>query len=55
MPGISRKHPADKTKFIAPTDAYPSQKAFQYFKSLKRFLKTLYQMLKHFEILSRIM
>ena len=26
MPGSSRKHPPDKTEFIAPTDAYPSQK-----------------------------
>ena len=26
MPGSSRKHPPDKTEFIAPTDVYPSQK-----------------------------
>ena len=26
MPGSSRKHPPDKTEFIAPADAYPSQK-----------------------------
>ena len=25
MPGSSRKHPPDKTEFIAPTDAYPLQ------------------------------
>ena len=26
MPGSSGKHPPDKTEFIAPTDAHPSQK-----------------------------
>ena len=27
MPGRSRKHPPDKSEFIAPTDAYPSEKS----------------------------
>ena len=27
MPASSRKHPLDKTEFIAPMDAYPSQKS----------------------------
>ena len=27
MPGSSRKHQPDKTEFIAPTDAYTSQKS----------------------------
>ena len=35
MPGSSRKHPPDKTEFIAPTDAYPSQKK-QVFETLSQ-------------------
>ena len=29
MPGSSRKHAPDKTEFIAPTDAYPSQQVIE--------------------------
>ena len=39
MPGCSRKHPHDKTEFIAPTDAYPWQKSiliFQIFETLSQ-------------------
>ena len=47
MPGSSRKHPPDKTEFIAPTDTYPSQKkAYQYIKSLKHYFKALYSNVK---------
>ena len=47
MPGGSRKNPPHKSEFIAPTDAYPSQKkAYQYIKSLKRYLKTIYSNVK---------
>ena len=46
MPGRSRKHPPDKSEFIAPTDAYPSEKAYQFFKSLKNYLKELYSNVK---------
>ena len=51
----SRKHPPDKTEFIAPMDTYPLQKTSQYFKSLKHYLKVLIQILKHFEISSRVL
>ena len=39
MPGSSRKHRPDKTEFIAPT-------VYQYFKSLKHYLKALYSNVK---------
>ena len=39
MPGSSRIHAADKTEFIAPTDAYPSQKSF----SILQVFETLSQ------------
>ena len=39
MPGSSTKHPLDKTKFIAPTDAYPSQKSI----SILQIFETLTQ------------
>ena len=48
MPGSSRKHPPDKTEFIAPTDAYPLKKISQYFKSLKHCLKAFYSNVKAF-------
>ena len=38
----SSKNPLDKTGFIAPMDVYQSQKASQYIKSLKYYLKALY-------------
>ena len=46
MSGSSRKHLPDKTDFIAPAVAYPSQKTSQYFKSLKHYLKALYSNVK---------
>ena len=39
MAGSSRKHPPDKTEFITPTDAYPSQKNI----SKDQVFETLYQ------------
>ena len=39
MPGSSRKHAPDKTEFITPTDAYPSQKSI----SLLQVFETLSQ------------
>ena len=39
MPGSSKKHPPDKAEFIVP-------KAYQYFKSLKHYLKALYSNVK---------
>ena len=45
MLGSIRKHPPDKTEFIAPTDAYPSQKKDINTSSLKH-LKALYSNVK---------
>ena len=43
----SRKHPLDKTEFIAPIDAYPSQQSISILqKSLKYYLKALYSNIK---------
>ena len=39
MSGSNKKHPPDKTEFIAPTDTYPSQKSisiFQVFETLSQ-------------------
>ena len=44
MPGRSRKHPPDKSEFIAPTDAYPSEKSvsiLQVFETLSQ--RTLFK------------
>ena len=39
MPESSRKHPPEKTEFIAPTDAYPSRKSI----SILQVFETLSQ------------
>ena len=39
MPGSSRKHPPDKTEFIAPTDVYSSQKSIL----ILQIFETLFQ------------
>ena len=42
MAGSSRKHPPGKTEFIAPADAYPSQKSISILQVFETFLKVLY-------------
>ena len=43
MLGSSRKHPPDKTEFIALTDAYPSQKSISIHQVFETSQSTLFK------------